>query len=47
LAFTQSFEAASTKPNPLGYIDLGGGVRVLSGQTRCGAVDTRVIPREI
>jgi uncharacterized protein (TIGR03435 family) len=47
LAFSQRFEVASIKPNVLGYIDLGRGLRGLSGQTRCRAVDTRVIPGDL
>src|SRR5262249_58673329 len=40
----QAFEVAAIKPNALGYIDLGGGLRVLSGRTQCQAADTRPIP---
>jgi uncharacterized protein (TIGR03435 family) len=40
----QSFEVASIKPNTQGYIDLGGGARLLSGATRCRAVDSPALP---
>jgi uncharacterized protein (TIGR03435 family) len=40
----QAFEVAAIKPNALGYIDLGGGLRILSGRTQCQAADTRAIP---
>jgi len=40
------FEVASIKPNAQGFIDLGGGGRLLSGQTRCHATDSRAIPAD-
>src|SRR5262245_47976506 len=43
-AQTLAFEVASIKPNADGFIDIGGGLRLLSGQTRCQAVDTRPVP---
>src|SRR6185436_16989778 len=40
----QAFEVASIRQNKEGFIDLGGGARVLSGATRCRGVDTRDTP---
>jgi uncharacterized protein (TIGR03435 family) len=40
----QAFEVASIRQNKDGFIDLGGGARVLSGATRCRGVDTRETP---
>jgi uncharacterized protein (TIGR03435 family) len=40
----QQFEVASIRENKQGYIDLGGGARVLSGRTRCQTVDSPDIP---
>ena len=39
-----AFEVASIKPNAQGFIDLGGGMRLLRGETRCQGADTRAIP---
>ena len=39
-----TFEVASIRPNSQGFIDLGGGARLLSGATRCQGTDTRPIP---
>jgi uncharacterized protein (TIGR03435 family) len=47
LAYAQTpstFEVASIRPNSQGFIDLGGGARLLSGATRCQGTDTRAIP---
>ena len=38
-----SFEVATIKPNPNGYIDLGNGQRVLSGRTHCHGIDSNVV----
>jgi len=38
-----AFEVATIKPNAEGFIDIGGGARILSGQTRCRGIDTRAI----
>ena len=35
-----AFEVVSIKPNTQGFIDLGGGLRLLHGETRCGATDS-------
>jgi uncharacterized protein (TIGR03435 family) len=43
-AAPQSFEVASIKRNAQGFIDIGGGARILSGATRCHGVDTLAIP---
>jgi uncharacterized protein (TIGR03435 family) len=39
-----AFEVASIRPNAQGFIDLGGGLRLLSGRTRCQATDTPLLP---
>ena len=39
-----AFEVASIKPNSIGFIDLGRGLRLLRGETRCQATDTPAIP---
>ena len=44
VATQERFEVASIKPNAQGFIDLGGGARLLSGATRCRASDSPVIP---
>jgi uncharacterized protein (TIGR03435 family) len=40
-ASSPAFEVATIKPNALGFIDIGGGARLLSGQTRCHGSDFR------
>jgi uncharacterized protein (TIGR03435 family) len=40
-ASSLAFEVATIKPNALGFIDIGGGARLLSGQTRCHGSDFR------
>ena len=40
----EAFEAASIKPNRDGFIDLGGGQRLLRGETRCHGIDSPPIP---
>lgn len=39
-----SFEVVSIKPNTRGFIDLGGGLRLLRGETRCHAADAAAVP---
>src|SRR5262245_59253616 len=43
-AASQAFEVATVKQNAQGFIDIGGGSRLLSGQTRCHGSDFRPLP---
>jgi uncharacterized protein (TIGR03435 family) len=47
VAKKETFEVATVKPNPDGFIELGGGQRVLSGRTHCHGIDTRAIPGDL
>jgi uncharacterized protein (TIGR03435 family) len=47
VAKKETFKVATVKPNPDGFIDLGGGQRILSGRTHCHGTDTRAIPGDL
>src|SRR5262249_19644666 len=39
-----AFDVTSIKPNTQHFIDLGNGLRLLRGETRCNAADSAVLP---